>query len=102
MLLKSKPASRSDFKSQNLLAKQSVHRFDIGFGHALRAVVVPHLRFGGSLGLQMRQTDFAALEFAGSSRGDPFCSRFVRLHLVAHNGFSSQGFNFSGLEGEAQ
>jgi len=88
--------------SSRLLAEQHFHRFDIGFGHALRAVVVSHLRLGGSLGLQMRQTDFAPLEFAGSRGGNPFGSGFMRLHLVAHNGFSSQGFNFSGLKELAQ
>lgn len=79
---------------RKLLAARSVldgqkpfHGFDIGFGDALRGVVIPHLRGAGTLGLQVSQSHFTALELAGSGRGDPFGGGFARFLFVAHDDF---------------
>lgn len=96
MLLKSNLQVASEFKSNAalcLLAKQTIHRLDIGFGYALRAVVVPHLRSTGTLGLEVSQTDFAPLQFAGSRGGYPLGGGFVRLHLITHKEIPRKGKN---------
>jgi hypothetical protein len=77
----------------DLLAQQTVHRLDIGFGYALRAVVVPHLRSAGPLGLEVSQTNFAPLQFSGTGGGNPFGGGFVRLHLVTHKEIPRKGKN---------
>ena len=96
MLLKSNLQVASHIKSNRglcLLAEQTVHRLDIRLGYALRAVVVPHLRSAGTLGLEVSQTDFAPLQFARTSGGYALGSGFVRLHLVTHKEIPRKGKN---------
>lgn len=56
--------------------------FGVAGRDALRGVVVAALRAAAALGLQVRQTGAAALDFASSRQRHALAGRFARFHLT--------------------